>query len=67
MEYLLQIVHAVVSPVNCIGNLGVDVLHALGSFAQCVGHNLSVSAAGAMNTSSDVVATVASTVGSVGA
>lgn len=40
MEYLASIAHAFVSPVNCIANLGSEVLGAFGHFAQCVGQNL---------------------------
>lgn len=40
MEYLLNIAHALVSPVNCVANLGSDILTASGHFVQCVGSNL---------------------------
>ena len=60
-----SLVHALFSPVNCVGNLGVDVLHALGNFAGCVGGNLSGSAVEIINNSADVVSTATTAVSSV--
>ena len=66
VTYGTQIVHAFVSPVNCIGNLGSDVLTAFGHFAQCVGNNLAGSAAGAADTSANIVNVAGTTIGSIG-
>lgn len=63
MEYLMQFAHALVSPVNCVGNLGVDVLHAFGNFAQCVGGNLG----GITDAGANVVGMAATSVTSIGA
>ena len=67
ITYGAQIIQAFVSPINCVGNLGADVLHSFGNFAQCVGTNLGGSIAGASETASNIVATVGTTVGSIGA
>ena len=63
MEYLLQFAHALVSPINCVGNLGGDVVMAVGNFAQCIGHNLS----GAAQTSATVITSATTAVTSIGA
>lgn len=63
MEYLMQFAHSLVSPVNCVGNLGVDILHSFGTFASCVGHNLG----GIANSGADAVGAASTAVTSIGA
>ncbi len=62
MEYLAQFVHALVSPVNCVGHLGSDIVVAFGHFAGCVGQNLS----GAATATGSAVTNVAANVSSIG-
>ena len=67
MEYLIGVgstlVHAFVSPVNCVGHLGSDLLNSFGNFAQCFGANL---AGGAVQVG-EVVTNASSTISSIGA
>lgn len=62
MEYLAQIAGALFSPVNCVTNLGTDVLHALGNFAGCVGGNLGQATAVVSNITHATATTVADVV-----
>ena len=38
--YFAVLGSALVTPINCVGNLGADVLNAIGNFAGCVGGNI---------------------------
>lgn len=66
LGYGLSMVHAMVSPVNCLGHLGGDILTSLGNFVSCVGANVSGSAHGALQTGATIVTNTATTVGSIG-
>ena len=40
MEYLATLAHALISPVNCVGNYADSLLQVTGHFISCVGGNL---------------------------
>lgn len=65
MEYLIGVggtlVNALFSPMNCVGNLGGDIITSFGNFAQCFGHNLNGSAgdvAGVVTGAAHAVSTI---------
>lgn len=70
MEYLAglagQLLGALVTPINCVGNLGHDVLVASGTFVQCVGSNLLGAANTVVTASADTVSNVAGAVSNIG-
>lgn len=62
----VQLVHALVSPVNCIGNFGSTLINATGVLVQCVGANIINGAQVVTDASSGAVTTVATAVSSIG-
>lgn len=40
MEHLGNLINALFQPINCVGNLGHDLLQTAGNFFTCVGGNL---------------------------
>ena len=63
MEYIAALGHALISPVNCVGNYANAIMGATGQFIQCVGSNL----VGVTTSTSELANATVNAVTSIGA